>query len=55
MDIKRQMEDEDGEKIPDQFEQAFPREKLFISYKVYNTADIEKNIKNALQSKISFI
>ena len=55
MDIKKQMEDEDGQKIPDQFEQAFPREKLFISYKVYNTADIEKNIKNALQSKVSFI
>lgn len=40
LDAKRQMEDEEGEKIPDQFEQAFPRERLFISYKVYNTLDI---------------
>jgi diketogulonate reductase-like aldo/keto reductase len=49
-DSKRQCEDEEGEKIPDQFEQAFPREKMFITYKVYNTHDIEKNVKNALTS-----
>ena len=47
-DAKKQAEDEDGEKIPDQFEQAYPREKMFISYKVYNNADIEKQIKNGL-------
>ena len=52
---KRQMEDEDGEKIPDQFENSFPRDKMFVSYKVYNTPDIEKNIKQALQSKHLFI
>jgi hypothetical protein len=49
------MEDEEGEKIPDQFELAFPREKIFISYKVYNTSEIEKNIKNALTRRPYFI
>lgn len=49
------MEDEDGEKIPDQFELAFPREKMFISYKVHNTPDIEKNIKQALQCRCVLI
>lgn len=48
------MEDEEGEKIPDQFEQAFPREKMFITYKVNNTPDIEKNIKTALTSNSLF-
>jgi hypothetical protein len=33
------------------YEPAFPREKLFITYKVYNTPDIEKNVTTALQSK----
>jgi diketogulonate reductase-like aldo/keto reductase len=47
------MEDEDGEKIPDQYEFAFPRDRLFITYKVYNTPDIEKNVKTALQSNPS--
>lgn len=42
------MEDEDGNKIPDQFEIAYPRERIFISYKVYNNDSIEKNIKTAL-------
>lgn len=49
-DLKRQVEDEDGEKIADQFEQAFPRQKIFVSYKVNNTPDIEKNVKQALQT-----
>jgi diketogulonate reductase-like aldo/keto reductase len=48
------MEDEEGEKIPDQYEQAFPRDKMFITYKVNNTPDIEKNIKTALTSTPSF-
>lgn len=48
-EAKKQMEDEDGNKIPDQFEQAFPREKIFISYKVYNNDSIEKSIKTALE------
>lgn len=42
------MEDEDGNKIPDQFEMAYPRDKMFVSYKVYNNEHIEKNIKTAL-------
>ena len=49
-EAKRQAEDEDGEKIPDQWEQSFPREQMFISYKVYNTPDIKANVKQALQS-----
>lgn len=43
------MEDEDGEKIPDQWEIAYPREKIFISYKVYNNVDIEKQIRYGLE------
>lgn len=39
-EAKKPMEDEDGNKIPDQFQQAFPREKIFISYKVYNNDSI---------------
>lgn len=48
LEAKKQVEDEDGEKIPDQWEQAFLRQKIFISYKVYNTPDIIKNVKEAL-------
>ena len=47
-EVKKQKEDEDGEKIPDEYEQAYPREKMFISYKVYNNEEIAKNIKTAL-------
>ena len=39
-EAKKPMEDEDGNKISDQFEQAYPREKIFISYKVYNNDSI---------------